>query len=213
MPEAAGPADRCGDAHVGPIEQPAKVERFLQIHNSYLVVESEQGMMIIDQHALHERIIFEQLYRQFSQGRVAIQRCLIPETVDVTAEQMAAAENASELLEKLGIIVEAFGPRSLAVQGYPAILQKISPAAFVADVIDTLSGQSGRFNSEELLGRALDTMACKAAVKAGDSLTDGEIENLVAQREIVERSSNCPHGRPTAIRLSLTQLEKEFKRT
>ena len=138
---------------------------------------------------------------------------MIPETVDVTAEQMAAAENASELLEKLGIIVEAFGPRSLAVQGYPAILQKISPAAFVADVIDTLSGQSGRFNSEELLGRALDTMACKAAVKAGDSLTDGEIENLVAQREIVERSSNCPHGRPTAIRLSLTQLEKEFKRT
>ena len=195
------------------VEQGGRDGKYLQMHNSYLVMQSEEGMVIIDQHALHERIIVEQLYRQFREGEVAAQRCLIPETIEVTAEQMAAAENSSELLAKLGIIVEAFGPRSLAVQGYPAVLKNVAPGDFVADVIDTLGEQSGRLDSEELLGKVLETMACKAAVKAGDALSDAEIESLLAEREAVERSSNCPHGRPTSIRLSLSQLAKEFKRT
>ena len=185
---------------------------FLQIHNSYLITESDEGVLIIDQHALHERVIFEKLYAQLNQGPLASQRCLIPETLDVTAEQLAAWEEACDIFEQLGIIIEQFGPRSLAVQGFPCLLDKVSPSAFVADLLDLLIAQAGRVNREELLHHLLDVMACKAAVKAGDPLCPDEISSLLAQRHLIDRAGKCPHGRPTTIRLTLSQLEKQFKR-
>jgi len=189
------------------------IRPFVQIHNTYLVSETEDGLLIVDQHALHERVIYEKLHQQHSTGPLVSQGCLIPETIDVTAEQMAAVENAVDLLKELGIVVEPFGPSTLAIQSFPLLLDKVSPGEFVKDLIDTLQSQSGQTSREELLHKVLDMMACKAAVKAGDALTDEEIQNLLAQRGQVERSSNCPHGRPTTVRLSLEQLQKEFKRT
>ena len=186
---------------------------FIQIHNAYLVVQSDDGLMIIDQHALHERILYEELNCQLNAGPLVSQRFLIPEIIEVTAAQMAVVENERELLGKLGIIVEPFGPRTIAVQGFPMLLKKLPAEGFVADLLDTLTAKAGQVSREELLHKVLDMMACKAAVKAGDALSKAEIENLLRQRELVSRGSNCPHGRPTTISLSLSDLDKQFKRT
>jgi len=199
-----------------PPAQPGELEpskHYVQIHNSYLVTESDDGMVIVDQHALHERIIYERLHQQVSNGTLSSQRLLIPETVDVTANQMAAMEKAGPLLESLGVLLEPFGPRTVAVQGFPTLLERVGPAEFVGDLLDLLVAQAGKVSREQLLHELLDMMACKAAVKAGDPLTQQEIEALLAQGKNVDRASNCPHGRPTSIKLSLAQLEKQFKRT
>ncbi len=168
--------------------------RFIQIHNSYLAVESPEGMIIVDQHALHERVIYEQLYAQHNSGPLPSQRALIPETIDVSPSQMAAMEEYRETLEELGVFVEQFGPRTIAIQGFPALLNKACPRTFIADLLDILVEQAGRVSREQLIHHLLDMMACKAAVKAGDHLNDDEIQALLAQREKVERAGNCPHG-------------------
>jgi len=187
--------------------------RFLQVHNSYLVTESNDGILIIDQHALHERVIYEQLTRQLEAGPLPCQRCLIPETLEVTDSQMAAWENSQPLLQKLGILAEPFGPRTLAIQGFPPVLDAVSSQQFLRDLLQRVAGAAGPVEPEHLMHEILDMMACKAAVKAGDSLNDQEIASLLRQRAQVERSSNCPHGRPTTLRLTLDQLAKQFKRT
>jgi DNA mismatch repair protein MutL len=126
---------------------------------------------------------------------------------------MAMLEQIQPLLQKLGIEVSAFGPDSVAVQSFPSFLEKLDPADFVRELLERGEQELLDLHEEELLHEILDMMACKAAVKAGDSLTQAEIEALLARRELVERSSNCPHGRPTTLRLSLKDLEKQFKRT
>ena len=105
----------------------------------------------------------------------------------------------------------AYGPDEVAVCGFPALLGRIDPAAFVRDLADRLVDEPPS-GPEAFVHEVLDMMACKAAIKAGDPLTPGEINALLAQRDRVERSSNCPHGRPTALRFSLVELEKQFKR-
>jgi DNA mismatch repair protein MutL len=185
----------------------------IQLHNSYLVAESEDGLVIIDQHALHERIMFEDLMARVTRGPLESQRLLIPQVLPATARQMAMLEQIQPLLARLGIEVSAFGPESVAVQAFPSFLQKLEPGEFVRELLERGEQELLDLHEEALLHGILDMMACKAAVKAGDPLTAGEIDALLARRELVERSSNCPHGRPTTLRLSLKDLEKQFKRT
>jgi DNA mismatch repair protein MutL len=185
----------------------------IQLHNSYLVVQSHDGMLIIDQHALHERILYEELRTRLSGGALESQRLLIPATFPVAATQLALLEHIQPLLERLGIEAATFGPSAVAVQAFPTFLHKLDPAAFVAELLERGEQELLDLTEEELLHEVLDMMACKAAVKAGDALTPAEIESLVQRRDLVERSSNCPHGRPTTLRLSLRDLEKQFKRT
>ena len=164
-----------GEGNAVPASAPSS--QALQLHNSYLVAQSDDGLVIIDQHALHERIMYE------------------------------------DLLARLGIDVAPFGPDTVAVQGFPSFLEKLNPGDFVRELLERGEAELLDLHDEELLHEVLDMMACKAAVKAGDPLTQGEIEALLARRDLVERSSNCPHGRPTTLRLSLRDLEKQFKRT
>ena len=117
------------------------------------------------------------------------------------------------LLERLGIEVASFGPTSVAVQSFPSFLHRLDPCDFVRELLERGEQELLDLHEEELLHEVLDMMACKAAVKAGDPLTPAEVEALLSRRELVERSSNCPHGRPTTLRLSLRDLEKQFKRT
>ena len=185
----------------------------LQLHNSYLVTQSEDGLIIIDQHALHERIMYEDLLARLSRGPLESQRLLIPETLPASSSQAALLDHIQPLLARLGIEVAAFGPGTLAVHAFPSFLEKLGPAQFVADLLERGEQELLDLTEEETLHEILDMMACKAAIKAGDPLTPGEIEALLARRELVDRSSNCPHGRPTTLRLSLRDLEKQFKRT
>ncbi len=185
----------------------------IQLHNSYLVAQSDDGLVIIDQHALHERIMYEELLARVSRGPLESQRLLIPEVIDVSTTQLALLEQIQPLLAKLGIEVSPFGPTSVAVHAFPSFLEKLEPGFFVRELLERGEQELLDLHEEELLHEVMDMMACKAAIKAGDPLTPQEIESLLARRELVERSSNCPHGRPTTLRLTLRDLEKQFKRT
>jgi DNA mismatch repair protein MutL len=185
----------------------------IQLHNSYLVAESDDGLIIIDQHALHERIMFEELMARITRGPLESQRLLIPITVPASSRQMALLDQIQSLLQRLGIELSSFGPQTVAIQAFPSFLEKLDPAEFVRELLERGEQELLDLHEEELLHEILDMMACKAAVKAGDPLTQGEIEALLARRDLVDRSSNCPHGRPTTLRLTLKDLEKQFKRT
>ncbi len=185
----------------------------IQLHNSYLVAQSDDGMIIIDQHALHERIMYEELLARVTRGPLEAQHLLIPHVVPASSRQMALLEPLRPMLQRLGIEVAPFGPDRVAVQSFPSFLEKLDPAEFVTDLLERGEQELLDLHGEELLHEILDMMSCKAAVKAGDPLTPVEIEALLARRELVERSSNCPHGRPTTLRLSLKDLDKQFKRT
>lgn len=197
-------------SHIGalPATPPA-----IQLHNSYLVAESEDGLIIIDQHALHERILYEELLTRLSRGPLESQHLLIPATFSASSRQIALLEQIQPLLRKLGIEAGAFGPTSIAIQAFPSFLEKLDPANFLRELLERGEQELLDLHQEELLHEMLDMMACKAAVKAGDPLTHEEIQALLSRRHLVERSSNCPHGRPTTLRLTLKDLEKQFKRT
>ncbi|MGD8451595.1 MAG: DNA mismatch repair endonuclease MutL [Phycisphaerae bacterium] len=195
---------------IAPEPRPA---RAVQIHNTYLVVETDEGLMIIDQHALHERILYEELRQRLTEQPLEAQRLLIPEVVAVPADRLEILETHADTLRRLGLVLEAAGPRSVALHAFPLLLERLEPAAFVRDLMDLLSEVGRRPDTESLVHSVLDMMACKAAVKAGDPLTDDEIRALLARRDVAERSSHCPHGRPTTLRLSLRDLERQFKRS
>jgi DNA mismatch repair protein MutL len=188
-------------------------KKFLQIHNSYIVTEAEEGFVIIDQHALHERIIYEDLCRKVSGGNLESQRLLMPETFEITDAQAEAIKANSELLARMGIELELFGPKTMAIQSFPSMLAKVNRLDFVQDLLDILTDRGSALDTERLLHEVLDMASCKAAIKAGQALSQEEMAQLVSDKETVERAGRCPHGRPTTIKFSLDELEKQFRRT
>ena len=186
----------------------------VQFHNSYIVTSCEDGLEIIDQHALHERIIYNDLKRRLTEGAVECQRLLIPQTLSVTSTEAASLEENAELLSKLGFDLAAFGPQTVAIQAVPGLLagRGIDAPQVVREILDQLA-QGNTADGEALLESLLETMACKAAVKAGDPLGPAEIQALLARRGDQDKCSACPHGRPTTLKLSLKDLLKQFKRT
>jgi DNA mismatch repair protein MutL len=198
------------DAPVSPV--PAALARAIQIHDAYLVVETPDGMVVIDQHALHERILYEQLCRRVREGKLEVQRLLIPEPIDLTMEQAGTVIEARPQLAELGLDVEDFGGGTVAVSSYPALLGRVPVAEIFQSVVDVLATRDRPPTRDQLFDRLLATMACKAAVKAGDRLTAEEIDYLMRLRPTAEDSHHCPHGRPTSLVFSRLDLDKQFKR-
>jgi DNA mismatch repair protein MutL len=187
--------------------------KFLQIHDSFIVEQTDDGFVIIDQHALHERILYEMLRRRICEDKLESQRLLIPESFTLSDSRANVLKNNAQLLEKLGIEVVPFGPKTYAIQAFPSILASLAPLDFVQDLIDILIDKAAELDSQRLLDEILNMAACKGAIKAGQKLSDGEIEQLLADRQKVECISRCPHGRPTTIKFRIADLEKQFKRT
>ena len=187
--------------------------RYLQIHDSYIIEQTDDGFVIIDQHALHERMLYETLHRRLQRESLESQRLLLPESFEVTDAQASAIEGHADLLGRLGIELTAFGPRAYAVQTFPTLLANVSPVEFVQDLIDLLVERGNAVGANDLLDDILNLAACKAAIKAGQKLSNDEIRQLLADRERFESTSRCPHGRPTTIKFSINELEKQFKRT
>jgi DNA mismatch repair protein MutL len=185
----------------------------LQVHRCYLITETPDGLLIIDQHALHERILFEQLSEQFSRGPLESQRLLLPETIDVSPDQVSIIESHEDTLHRLGLELSAYGPGAIAVHAAPSLLKPERTREFIVDLLDRLADRQAPASTEMLTNDLLAMMACKAAVKAGDPLSQEEIAALMAKRALVDRSTNCPHGRPTSLRLTIADLERQFKRT
>jgi DNA mismatch repair protein MutL len=184
----------------------------LQVHNRYLVVETDIGIEVIDQHALHERILYEQLREKVLGGALESQKLLVPEPVDLTATESAAALEHSELLAKLGVEVQPFGGETVLVSSYPAMLANLSPAEVLRELVEKLLVGGRQPDARDLLDELLHMIACKAAVKFGDRLSDGEIDSLLAQRHLAQDQHHCPHGRPTSLVFTRDDLDRQFKR-
>jgi len=192
------------------LPQPIKA---MQVNETYIVADTGDGLVIVDQHALHERIIYNDLRSRLTQGRLTAQRLLIPQVVNVSPQEASILAQNEELLGWLGLEITPFGPTSVAVQQFPLLLAQrgVDAGDFVRELVDLLAwGQSDQ--PEGLLDRLIQMCACKASVKAGQKLTDQEIQTLLAQQADCRQGSSCPHGRPTSIYLSLRELEKQFKR-
>lgn len=196
------------------LPMPVRRDPVLQVHNSFLVTQDAQGVVIIDQHALHERVMFEKLLARISSGNLPSQRLLTPVTIDASADRIEALERVQPLLERLGFEADAMGPETIGVHAFPSFLdeRRVDPQEFLEDLLDRAEKNGIPSDQEDALRDLLDMMSCKAAVKAGDTLTPQELEELLRMREQVERSSNCPHGRPTTIRLTIRELERRFGR-
>jgi DNA mismatch repair protein MutL len=188
------------------------LQKAIQVHDSYLIAETGDGMMVIDQHALHERILYEELRTRVAEGRVESQRLLVPEPVDLTAAEAAALVEHGELLAQLGLEVEPFGGDTVLVRSIPAMLPRVVPERLVRDLADHFHSQPLPPTRDGLVAELLHMVACKAAVKAGQPLSALEIEALLERRHLVADSHHCPHGRPTALVFTKADLEKQFGR-
>jgi DNA mismatch repair protein MutL len=184
-----------------------------QIHNRYLVTENDEGMVVIDQHALHERVLYEQLREKVLAGQLETQRLLVPEPVSLPPAEAAAALAARETLAQLGIEVEPFGGDTVLVASYPAMLANLSPADLLRQVVEQLVTSDKTPDRRDLLDELLHMIACKAAIKAGDRLAPEEVTALLEQRLQYQDSHHCPHGRPTALVFTREELDRRFKRT
>jgi DNA mismatch repair protein MutL len=186
--------------------------RAIQLYDAYLVVEAAEGMLVVDQHALHERILYEAWKDRIRSGNLECQRLLVPEPVDLPAEQASAALEHRELLTRLGLDIEDFGGSTVLVTSYPAILPKGSPAQLLRTAVEYLTSKDQGPTAEQLLDDLLRLMACKAAIKAGDHLGPEEIASLLEHRHLADHTHHCPHGRPTALFFSKHELDRQFKR-
>lgn len=184
-----------------------------QIHNRYLVTQDDAGMVVIDQHALHERILYEQIRDRVLSRTMESQRLLIPEPVTLTGPEAAAAIEAQATLRQIGIEIEPFGGDTILVTAYPAMLTKITPAEMLRQVLEPLMEAGKKPDARDLLEAMMSMMSCKAAIKAGDKLSSEEVTALLEQRHLFADTHHCPHGRPTALFFSREQLDKMFKRT
>jgi DNA mismatch repair protein MutL len=168
--------------------------------------------VVIDQHALHERILYENLKRRLSDGPLEGQRLLVPEPVDLRSDEYSLAVSWRDLLLELGLEIEPFGGDTILVRSYPAILTRSQPGSLLRDVIGTLS-ETGRLpHRSDIVDSVLNMMACKAAIKTGDVLSADEISALLEQRHLADHSHHCPHGRPTALVFTQAELDRQFGR-
>jgi DNA mismatch repair protein MutL len=184
----------------------------IQVHNRYLIAESDEGIVIIDQHALHERIIYEQIRAKVLDGAMESQRLLVPEPVDLGPAEAATVLGAGETLARLGVLVEPFGGDTVLITSYPAMLANFRPVEVLREIVDKLTGNR-QPERRDLLDELLHMIACKAAIKAGDRLSQEEVTALVEQRHLYQDSHHCPHGRPTSLFFSRADLDRQFMRT
>jgi DNA mismatch repair protein MutL len=188
-----------------------KAKRFLVIRDLYILLETDEGFAIIDQHALHERILYEKLLGEWQAGEIPVQGLLVPLLLELPPADHELLIAHCEALEKLGLRLSDFGGNTIKLEGYPHCLRRVDPKSLVEDVLQSL--QEGRRPDElEEVRERFHSAACRAAVMSGDRLSDTEIQQLLMDAASLEHPDNCPHGRPTVLNFSTHQLETWFRR-
>ena len=196
---------------IDPLDYPLGAAR-AQLHANYIVAQTRDGLVIVDQHAAHERLVYERMKTQMAEGAVARQALLTPEIVELDpAEAERVAERADELAA-LGLIVEAFGAGAVLVRETPALLGDCDVQGLIRDIADDLSEHGSALALSERLGEVCGTMACHGSVRSGRVLSAPEMNALLRQMEVTPHSGQCNHGRPTYVELKLGDLEKLFGR-
>jgi DNA mismatch repair protein MutL len=205
----AAPAESEAARNAEPV---AHDERAVQMLNRYLVVEQADGIEVIDQHALHERVLFERLKASVNEGRLEVQPLLIPEQVDLAPAELELVTEHAAALQKAGMRVEPFGGSTVIVSSKPVLAGRASAAGIVREVVDRLASAAPAAEPAMLVEEVLHGLACRAAIKAGDPLSQAEVDALVRDRRGVQDSHHCPHGRPTSLVLSRQELDRQFRR-
>jgi DNA mismatch repair protein MutL len=183
-----------------------------QLHANYIVAQTADGLVIVDQHAAHERIVYERLKAALADGGVARQMLLVPEIVELPADDVARLAAHGDELAELGLVLEAFGPGAVAVSETPALLGDFDIAGLVRDLADDLAEADSSERLRRRLDRVASTMACHGSVRAGRRLTPEEMNALLREMEATPNSGQCNHGRPTYVELKLADIERLFGR-
>jgi len=183
-----------------------------QLHKTYIVAETTDGVTIIDQHAAHERLVMERMKAAIAADGVAVQALLLPEVVDLPPHHRQAILEEADFLAGLGLEVESFGEGSVLVRGVPAMLGNPNAAQLARDIAEELAELGGSQTLEDKLSHVLATVACHGSVRAGRRLNDAEMNALLREMEVTPNSGQCNHGRPTWVRLSLADVERLFGR-
>ena len=183
-----------------------------QIHDTYIVAQTRDGIVIVDQHAAHERLVYERLKRQRGEAGVTRQMLLIPAIVELDSAESERLLDNAETLDRLGLKIESFGPGAVAVTEAPALLKDGDLPRLVRDVADTLAEDGGALPLEKKIDHVLATMACHHSVRAGRKLTADEMNALLREMEATPGSGQCNHGRPTYVELKLSDVERLFGR-
>ena len=178
----------------------------------YVLMENADGLVLVDQHAAHERILFEELRRRMEEQGVLTQKLLLPQTFDVPPRDADWIERNLSILQRMGIGIESFGPGTFKIDSLPSFLDVSDPAQFMRKVIDDLKSASNTASAMRLGEEMIAKSVCRHAVKANDPLRYPEVEKLIRDLLDCDLPYCCPHGRPTMIQISLTELEKKFGR-
>jgi len=184
-----------------------------QVMNTYIVAESGQGLVIVDQHAAHERIVYEDLKRRHERSAAQAQYLAVPETVDLKFAEADLLSTLLEDLERLGLVVEPFGGTTFIVKSLPAVVDQKDPGGFLLEILDNLSEKSGGSGlKQNFLDELLILTACHSAIRAGQPLAEQQMNRLVQDLMQCENPLTCPHGRPTILKWTSSDMEKMFKR-
>jgi DNA mismatch repair protein MutL len=181
--------------------------------NRYLVAECDNAIIVMDQHALHESILYEKLRNKVLTDKMDTQPLLVPEPVDLTASEATAVLEARDLLAQVGIGVEPFGGETVLLTSTPAMLSQCNRSDLLQTACEKLLSTAKIPDRRDLLDDLLHMIACKAAIKAGDPLAPEEIQTLLEQRDAAQDSHHCPHGRPTTLVFTKEELDRQFLRT
>jgi len=194
-----------------PVDYPLGAAR-AQVHETYIVSQTRDGVVIVDQHAAHERLVYERMKGELAEGGVARQALLLPEVVELDPAEAERVAGRADELAALGLMIEAFGPGAILVREVPALLGETDVAGLVRDIADDLAENGQALALKERLEEVCSTMACHGSVRAGRRLTAPEMNALLRQMEATPHSGQCNHGRPTYVELKLADIERLFGR-
>jgi DNA mismatch repair protein MutL len=193
------------------IDRPLGAAR-AQVHENYIVSQTRDGLIIVDQHAAHERIVYERLKAALDRSGVARQILLIPEIVEFDEADVARLAARADELARFGLVLEAFGPGAVALRETPALLGEIDGGGLVRDLAEHMSEWDESLPLERRLMQVASSMACHGSVRAGRRLKPEEMNALLREMEVTPNSGQCNHGRPTYVELKLTDIERLFGR-
>jgi DNA mismatch repair protein MutL len=183
-----------------------------QLGNAYILCQAEDGLVIVDQHAAHERIVYETLKKGFAEAKAISQHLLMPEIIELSPMDFSLLEKATDRLKRLGLMMEPFGGNSMVVKAVPALISRNEVQKLMAELVDGLNELPHSSHEELVIDKALTIMACHGSVRARQSLSREEMVRLVEDLTALNAPLHCPHGRPVFVRLGYDQIEKELKR-